>query len=80
MGQAGEINADPDLQPCWYRFTPTPGSVGVSPAKLPLATLLVEQAGEGEETARLVDLAWSVEEELLLLGNELANLLQIDAY
>ena len=44
-----------------------------------VATLLVEQAGEGEETVGLADLARGVEQELLLPGNELADLLEVDA-
>ena len=44
-----------------------------------VAILLVEQAGEGEETVGLADLARGVEQELLLPGNELADLLEVDA-
>lgn len=44
-----------------------------------VATLLVEQVSEGEETVGLADLARGVEQELLLPGNELADLLEVDA-
>ena len=44
-----------------------------------VGALLVEQVGKGEETAGLASLARGVEQEVLLLGNQPTDLLQVDA-